>query len=447
MKIYKYILLILSSIIILNSCSDDDDKPGNPVLDIKTEFGSALFGDSLPFTINVSDQDVPLSTLKAKLYYGDEMVSEVVVRTKTEGDYSGKIFVPYYANIPNGTATLEFVLQNINLTITQKSYDLPLSRPDFPYLTLITSDEEIRMERTGLYQYAVTQNFPMKVPGYIKAPAVGTNGNEISFGWEDNAVIENSETKIPFSNFAGEYAITFNTQTYDAAPFIIAYTVNDIAMERVDDNNYKVEMEFTKGQELEIGGIDNLSDWWIDPNFLNKADDGKITFAAQDGKYRFTANFEYNYFIIEVMSENSLATLQTDGSGAVWVIGDKIGNPSFATNSIEWGETKAICMVPLGNKKYQISLVAGVNIPVEDINFKFFHQKGWGGEFGHTKISTKSDLVFIGENIEPGPGNDKRGDGNLGLYKGKTLESGATYVFTVDLSAGNDAAVLTVTKK
>ena len=39
-------------------------------------------------------------------------------------DYTGKINVPYLANIPNGTATLKFILQNINFTITEKSYDV-----------------------------------------------------------------------------------------------------------------------------------------------------------------------------------------------------------------------------------------------------------------------------------------------------------------------------------
>ena len=53
-------------------------------------------------------------------FYGDEKVSETVIRTKTKGDYKGKIFVPFYANVPNATATLKLVLQNINFTITEQ---------------------------------------------------------------------------------------------------------------------------------------------------------------------------------------------------------------------------------------------------------------------------------------------------------------------------------------
>lgn len=139
MKNFKYYLMALASIAMLNACSDDDPVPGNPTMDFQAEPSSALFGDSLPFTIKASDADVPLSTLKAQLYFSDEMVSETVIRTKVSGqEYNGKIYVPYLANIPNGTATLKFILQNINFTITEKklrrgaeSSGLPLPDSDF----------------------------------------------------------------------------------------------------------------------------------------------------------------------------------------------------------------------------------------------------------------------------------------------------------------------------
>ena len=82
MKSLKYYLMALAGIAMLNACSDDDPVPGNPTMDFQAEPSSALFGDSLPFTIKASDADVPLSTLKARLYFSDEMVSETIIRTK-----------------------------------------------------------------------------------------------------------------------------------------------------------------------------------------------------------------------------------------------------------------------------------------------------------------------------------------------------------------------------
>ena len=443
MKTCLYSLIFLSTLIFLNSCKKDDEKkPGNPVINSHTEFTSGLFGDSLQFTVNVSDAEVPLSTVKAQLFYSEDMVSETVIRTKTNGDYTGKIYVPFYANVPNGTATLKLVLQNINLTITEKEVDLPLSRPDYPYLTLVAEDREYRMERTGLYEYAATEVFPFSVKGYIKAPAIGSMGNELTFGWENNAVGLGSTNLIPFSNStSGRYSITFNTFNYAAGPFIIAYAVNGTVMSRIDDDNFKADLALTQGQEVLIDGIEDLDSWWIDPDFFSKDAGGKLTFRAINGSYRITANFNNKYFIVEALNGSDLATLKADGTGAVWIIGEGIGKPSVNTNQVGWTTEKALCMAPVGNKKYQVTVEAGTTVKADNINFKFFHQKGWGGEFKHDGLTTTSDVVFVGN------GDNGRDSGNLGLLQGKTLESGATYVFTLDLSNGNNKAVLTVSKK
>ncbi|WP_069660614.1 DUF5125 domain-containing protein [Arcticibacter eurypsychrophilus] len=444
MKTYLYILFVVSGMIFFNSCKKDEaQSAGNPVVDSKTEFSKgALFGDSMQFKVNVSDADVPLSTVKVQLFYSDEMISETVIRTKTNGEYTNKIYIPYYANIPNGTATLKFVLQNIHLTITEKSYDLPLTRPDYPYLTLVTEDHEYRMERKSLYNYAATQVFPFTVKGYIKAPVVGTSGNEITFGWEDNAVINGSMTNIPFSNSSsGTYSIAFNTFNYQASPFIIAYAVNGNVLSRVDDNNFKADLALTKGEEVTIDGIEDLANWWIDPDYFSKDANGKITFLPITGNYRVTANFTLKYFIVEALNGTALATLQNDGTGAIWIIGEGIGKPAVATNQVGWTTEKALCMAPIGNKKYQMTVLAGTTVKADVINFKFFHQKNWGGEFKHTGLTTTSNILFVGD------GTNGRDSGNLGITTGTTLEAGATYVLTVDLSAGNDKAVLTVVKK
>ena len=120
MKKNIYLALALAGVLSVTSCNDDEWNPGNPGMDVKTEDADALFGDSLPFTVKASDLEVPLSTLKAQLFYGEEKVSETVIRTKTSGeDYTGKIYIPFLPNIANGKATLKYVLQNIHFTTTE----------------------------------------------------------------------------------------------------------------------------------------------------------------------------------------------------------------------------------------------------------------------------------------------------------------------------------------
>src|SRR5690554_5414220 len=175
------IALLALAMFAMSACEKEEQKvPGNPIIDTKTTFTAAHFGDSLQFTVGVSDAQVPLSTVKARLYYSDELVSETVIRTKTNGDYTGKIYVPYYANVPNGTATLKIVLQHIHLASTGESYDLPLQRPHYPYVTAVSGDSEYRMERVAQYEYAASTALPAKVNGYIVAPAYGDAGNELT---------------------------------------------------------------------------------------------------------------------------------------------------------------------------------------------------------------------------------------------------------------------------
>lgn len=503
-----YSLFALAGIITLSACDDDKLAPGNPVMNPKTEINAALFGDSIPFTVSVEDLEVPLSTLKAQIFYGEEKVSETVIRTKTANDYSGKIFVPFYKDIPDGNATFKFVLQNINFTITEREYTLPLSRPDFPYLTFVTAQEEYRMEKTAGNQYAVTKDFPKEIEGYIVAPKVGENGNEIVFGWSNGAIVQDVKTNIKFLNaLKGEYSIKFNTLTYEASPFF-AFLFNNEPMEQKDEESYttagdfekdqvipvsgividewdlgglftkksdeelvfnmpsgkyqiianfaKKEFsylqitsitidlsggstvaEFAKGQKVIVTGIPDISDWWMDPDFF-VAEGADYLFNAAYGKYKVTANATHKYLIVEAMRGDELATLQEDGTGAIWVIGDHVGKPTVADNQVGWSPDKALCMAPIGNKQYRLTVVAGSSVTKDEINFKFYYQKGWGDEFSHDKITTTSNVVFIGD------GANGRDTGNLGIVEGKSLTEGKTYEFIIDLSQGVQKAVLSV---
>lgn len=80
------------------------------------------------------------------------------------------------------------MLQNISQKTTIKNIDLPLAKPDFPYLDLITNSTTYKLLKVKENEYAVTQHLPYAVKGYIKAPKVGQNGNEMIFGWVNNEI-------------------------------------------------------------------------------------------------------------------------------------------------------------------------------------------------------------------------------------------------------------------
>lgn len=432
-----YYILLLSVISCFTSCKKEEALPGMPIMDIKTNITDAYFGDSLSFTINASDTEVPLSTLKAQLYYGDLMVSETVIRTKESGkDYNGKIFIPFLKEIPDGNATLKFILQNINFTISEMEHKLKCSRPDYDNILLITEDgAEYVMNKTEKNIYSVTGNFPNKVNAYIKAPKYGENGNDIYFGSENGEIKEGTTSFISFSSVSeGSYTITFNTYNYEASPFIHMF-INDNELKENEPGMYQIDLSLSQGQPITFTGIPNYENWWIDSDYFSKGENENLTFAPLSGDYRIIADTKNQYFKVEKLANDTPAVLNQDGSGAIWVIGEKVGKPSFNNNEIGWDTNKALCMSSVENGIYQITLTAGVQVNAETINFKFFHQKGWGGEFTGDKITSESDIVII-----------PKEDGNLAIAEGKKLEVNNTYKFTVDVRNGIDKAILKVEK-
>ena len=430
MKKCTFFILMLAILFCFAACDDDKDKIPNLVsFDVVS---SAYFGDSIPFSVTV-DGNEPLNKIQALLYYSDILVSETFIPVNNPGTYSGKLFVPFLGNIPDGTAELKFAVKNKDFDFAISSTNINLSRPKFPYLILKTEAGEYRMNpsSTGEHLYVASEVFPSQyMPALITAPAYGEIGNEINFGWvkENRAIKENQTDSIPFlSDEVGEYGISFNTLTYEGRPFVPP-SFGGLLFPDPSNGLSIIEDEFTQNQKIVIGGYPDLNDWWIDPTFLDTNNDGSFSFRAKDGKYRITADSNLKYFRIEPMIGDALATFNsTTGEGTIWVIGDGyVGNPSYARNSINWNADKGIATAPLGNKTFQIKYIAGTTLrgSAGGVNFKFFYQRGWGNEFTRDRINVVSEIF-----------ETPAADGNIRLKSGKTLVSGRIYVFTIDASS------------
>lgn len=440
MKYTKILTVALAATAMFCACSDDDVKaPGNPVMNVTGNLGQAYFGDSLRFVVKATDETVPLSTIHAELYFGDEMVSEQVIRTKLSGaDYEATLFVPYFANIPDGKATLHLLLQNINFTTSEQNFEVSISHADYPSLTFVAeSGEEYVMNRTDKNVYSVTGRFPSEMRGVIKAEAMGEFGNPITFGYENSEIKPFVENSIPFSNSVpGRYTIEFNTFTLEGSPFVVM-SLNGQTLEAIDETTMKIDMNLGKGDLLVPDGFPNYNDWWINPDYFLKNEDGSLTFNAYQGSYRIIADTKRQYLRVYKLLGSEPATLNEDGTGALWVIGAGVGHPSLS-NEVGWTTENAICMAPVGEKTYQITLVGGKTVSVSDLNFKFFGQMGWGVELGGADLVSQSDLIGVGT------GDNGHDSGNLFLEEGVVLADNGVYVFTVDLTQGIHDGILTV---
>ena len=444
MKTLKYIALSLLVAASTTACKDDPElltTDVGPEMTVVSADASGVYGGKVDFEVTMTDR-YALSTLKAQVFFDDEMVAEEVIRTKSDGTYTGAVTLPFYKNIPDGDATLRLVGQNVRFGTTTVERSLAVSRPKPAYLTFVLGDAEYRMEPTGNdYEYAVTDDFPQKPQGYIATPELDASGSVVTFGYdsESGGVVADSTDAIPFANSnAGEFTITFNLLTFEGSPFI-KLLFGEAEMTMVDNDNYSIVTTLTKDRTYTLTGVSDFADWDVDRDFFERADASDpetLTFLPMTGMYKVTANFKHSYLRIEAMkSATELATLGDDGSGAIWAIGGMdVGKPTLK-NAASWSpEDGGMCLARVADKKYQLTLVAGISLNASSFDFKFFHQKTWGGEFGGDDITTASDIVKISDS------------GNLGLAEGKTLDLGGIYRFTVDITGGNKAAVLTVEK-
>lgn len=441
MKRMKYILPALLWVGLGISCSEDSLK-GNPVIDVKSDIENVFYGDSLPFTVKATDADVPLSTLKARLYYGERMVSETVIRTKeSDKEYSGKVFVPYNASQADGQARLVLALQNIKFTITEQEYTVGIKHPDFPYVNLEDEEGNIyRLERKAQYSYGYTGKLPQKVKGLIRTPKCTPYGNELCFGYTDNAIKEGCSDFIPFSNSrAGKYSITFDSYELTGTPFI-TYRVNGQEMRIVDDNNAGVDMQLSTGDTLSFEGFPDFEDWIIDSDYFDENGDGTLTFKPLGGDYRILANSQLKTFIVHPLRNGEPDRLQEDGTGALWIIGTGFGKPSIGANEIGWSPERAYAVAQVRPAVYQVSGVAGKSLSADDINFKFFYEMSWNGCLEGSDIHSTSPLIASGMGQE----TDGHDPGNLYLREGVTLEPNRKYTLTIDITGGVHNAVLSV---
>ena len=209
-------------------------------------------------------------------------------------------------------------------------------------------------------------------------------------------------------------------------------------MEVTDTDIYKSDQAFTQGQMITVTGIDNLNEWWIDPDFFEKQSDGALKFLPINGDYRVTANAVLKYFSVMALKDGKPAKLQDDGTGAIWAIGKGIGKPSVTSSEVGWEPSKALCLAQVASKKYQLTLKAGETLKTsgdpEVISFKFFHQNDWGGEFGNYASSILVEQLKLADS------------GNLEMQDNKAFEEGAVYRFTIDVTNGNANADLKVEK-
>ena len=387
-----------------------------PEMKVNSFTESTYMGANIKVNLNLSDADFALSTIKAVLYYGETEVASETLRTKTEGNYELSIQAPLLKEIPDGTANLVLRAQNVGLGITETTLDVDLKRPDFETLSLVDeSGKSYELKKTEEYVYERTDNFPSYVNSTVVTPQFN-DGETITLGWDGSALSASSPELIPFgSSIAGNYTIKLNLFDLSISPTGSAAVVS--------------VAEYKKGQKMEFGNVVDLNNWTIDPDFFDVDKESKaVTFRAIDGLYKMEYDTKSRFIRVEPMKDaQTPLSLAEDGTGAVWLIGSSFGKPEIGPS---WNtETGAYPAAQVEQKVYEFTLAVPGQLAVSGAEFKFFHRKGWVGEFKKPDFKT----------IDLSPAFEMTDAGNI---KAVDVKPGKGYKIILDLTEGiNKAAV------
>lgn len=451
MKHIRYYIMALLALPLMASCGDDDYSAptlaGNPVMSYTAPAAAVWMGDEVEVKVNCKDDGgVALSTLKANLLFSGQSVDETTIRTKEAGEYTVKLKVPYAQNVPDGKVDIQLTLQNVSTKSNTETLSFDIKRPHFNNLQFVSADgvKYDMTEKSDFVYQAVLPSSKKTFKGYF-----ATKDGKFVFGSSTGKDISLGETGN--FNFTSEnmndVVVTFDAKNYTAGPTdVLPVTILDFA----DTDAGKTWIgEIKQGAtcNLTINGNNLPDDWYYDSDWFQKEEDGSYTFKAITGRYTVLADFTHKSFRIWTMNGSEPMSLNGDGTGALWIIGNEgVNKPTWdAVNHGWWtGVDSDVCLTPIKAKVYQVTLTVGKQLRATGVDFKFFGQADWGIEFkgkdNSHLISTESEVFGIGD----GNGHD---NGNVYLKDGVELKDGETYVLTVDLTAGVDKAVLKVEKK
>lgn len=396
MKTFKILFLLIFISGILVSCSDNDDSTSVvvPVIESVTIQGNenVKLRDSIYFDAKLSDAVRPLSTLEVELVANDVVISSKSIRTKgnTVSLENISLFVPFASNIATGDELkVNFTLINVDGGETKEQRILKAVRPTLPEtLYLVLSDKsviELHASESAPYIYESEEGgYPSSFSAKI---ATSEDLAEAEYVW--NAGIDDNiaaigdrfgtDAKFSYNNWLVKKiifdAFSFN---FDMEGLRLVIKVNDVQM-MASGNYLYASVDFTKGQEFTVSGIDDLEQAYNRDFFEYNPETKVCKFIGESGTWDVYYSLEYNYIWVNRMADVAPATY--------WIIGHGFASSSnwySAFNSIGWelDDVKQLgYMRPLGSDKYQATVYLSDQHDWGGFDIQILSNRTWEAEF------------------------------------------------------------------
>lgn len=409
-------LIVLCVVVLgLLACEKDSFRTTYPIgdpqlsatmLSTTVEYGN---GD-ITFSVDISETKTPLSTLSIKILSGATVVQQEKVRTPNKA-YSNTFtyHIPLLAGMEDG-APLKVYLTAENVEGTKK--DLVLSscighRPSIPTMYLMPPTIEYTKLGKGYKMTADADGVftltDQVLPKSIEClfATVGTKFGRVDwtkpvFGMIDKKValitqeqFEAGEaTSIVLEN---ENLLNITQVTFDPLTFEITYdgtvphpiTQLDVQTDLDEDGTYRSnKIYYAKDSEIELLNVTDAEEA-CNKDYFEYLGNNKFKFLGETGMYYTHYNTTEDYIIIEPDYDLTFPDV-------MWVCGVGWAHPSAHPTlwTSNWGFDKPeqfIACRTIAPKVYQMTVYVKNGVDKEDadigtLNFKFFHQHGWGGE-------------------------------------------------------------------
>ncbi len=412
-RIFQVLLLALIAIG-YTACQPDSFREvfpeGNPVVEANVLSKSVInYGeDSISFSVKITETKTPLSTLSIKVIVGINVIANEEVRTK-DYEYSNTFTyaVPFGPNMPEGEPVQVYLTAtNVEGTTTNLILNECIGhRPVIETLYVMppkpsTKDRGKQMAFEGdqfvLYDlgYPKTYECVLAVVGTKfgridwNYPVFGMLNGQISLITE--AQLESGEaTTILLSNDQIETidTIQFNPLTFDlyfsgkVAQPVSALDVNADLAEVAGKTYRHAKIFFDPTLEVTISGVNNIATAH-NLDYMEVVNGNVVKFLGEKGMYEVYYLPAEDYIVVEPLKDAVYPNV-------MWMTGVGFGLPTIAPKiNTSWGFDNLgqyIACRTVAPKVYQFTayLKNGVNADFAthgSLNFKFFHQKGWGGE-------------------------------------------------------------------
>ncbi|MDY2942168.1 MAG: DUF5121 domain-containing protein [Paludibacteraceae bacterium] len=455
----KYILWC-GIAMLLAACQPDNYRKvypaGNPVVEARLLTPEVQFGqDTIAFAVTVSETQTPLSTLRVKVMVGVNRIASEELRTR-DFHYADTLryAVPFGANMPEGEQ-VKVYLTATNVEGTSTDYILSGCvghRPAIETLYIMPPTIDYTVLGKGKQMTQEDDRFVAYGLGYPKSmqcllAVVGTKFGRVDwthpvFGMLDGklslitqAQFESGEaTPITIEDDQVESidTIAFNPLTFAltysgkvAQPVTSLDVMNDLAEEPASITSTSVrklyrgaKVYFAKDSEFTLTGVQNV-ETACNYDYMEWLGGDKVKWLGETGMYNTYYHLAGDYIVIEPLAD----VVYPD---AMWLCGVGMGQPTANPELTSgWGfdsPNQNFAARTVAPKIYQFTVYMK-NAPDAEhpgfgtVNFKFFHQHGWGGEEASTNY-TISGLNIIASTEESNVGNWWSSDEEFeGIYR------------------------------